>query len=658
MAERRAQPASSPADLLPSSVYAPVPSFVDKVQTTAKPNQPVVVSDRSHFFAQGSSTAFTAPTSKKQKLVKPQFTKRQLARLVDPSDFHVMPSSFNSTKVSSMEPPKRVLPKQTILNEDEFVDAVAAIVQRDFFPDLPKLKAQVAWLEASEQGDTERMQQISAGYTRSLRRKLHSQTDVTPSPLQSSEEATLRVPTGSTCEVSASGNTQNRTSRITSEVGLDRWLAKHNGEDNASFEELLENDKEKHREKYWWAFNDGAKAGSGFQMLKDGTVERIGGNPIAKHLPLKDATGRESAGASMQAKLALEGGVAPTGGNTAHKLGAGSGLGVGGWKGDDRKPNLDLPTYRSRNHLMFQPELSTTREICGLPPKQTRESAIVAFRKGKHGRRVYKAPKQIQHKNTRFAGDPDAYNEAAAVVAAAADEERRKAAEKGHQMGGGNYDYVATPKIIPGQNIAPLITWGSVDGTPLLLHDAMGITPIVLHDKSRNDFKIQPSGSREKLAARLEAGVRVKQKRKRERASARRTPGRAMTPAGVPGSRRRAAPGRSSILLTPSQRRLSHLSPAARSIAQRLAQERSSAFGSDSKLRASYAGMGRTSRGANSSLRRSFLRGEGSTPTPIRHHTGESQNAKKRKGKKKCRLESPTPPARPTTSITDNLLKF
>lgn len=54
--------------------------------------------------------------------------------------------------VSNLPPPARRSGQkrqfeQTLLQEDEWTDRIEAIIQRDFFPDLPKLQNKLEWLQ-------------------------------------------------------------------------------------------------------------------------------------------------------------------------------------------------------------------------------------------------------------------------------------------------------------------------------------------------------------------------------------------------------------------------------------------------------------------------------------------------------------------------------
>lgn len=44
-------------------------------------------------------------------------------------------------------------PPAVVLEEDDFTGVLESIVERDFFPDLPRLRARLGWLAAARRGD-------------------------------------------------------------------------------------------------------------------------------------------------------------------------------------------------------------------------------------------------------------------------------------------------------------------------------------------------------------------------------------------------------------------------------------------------------------------------------------------------------------------------
>ena len=64
-----------------------------------------------------------------------------------------------------MPPPPARAPKRppAVLDEDEFAEKLGAIIERDYFPDIPKLQSQLEWLQAVNSGDPMRMRLAQVG---------------------------------------------------------------------------------------------------------------------------------------------------------------------------------------------------------------------------------------------------------------------------------------------------------------------------------------------------------------------------------------------------------------------------------------------------------------------------------------------------------------
>lgn len=76
----------------------------------------------------------------------------------------VAPSPSSSSRALVVPEPvnlkQRARPKETVLDEDTYIDSLSTIIKRDFYPDLPKLEAQLEWMEAERVNDVDKMREL------------------------------------------------------------------------------------------------------------------------------------------------------------------------------------------------------------------------------------------------------------------------------------------------------------------------------------------------------------------------------------------------------------------------------------------------------------------------------------------------------------------
>ncbi len=218
---------------------------------------------------------------------------------------------------------------------------------------------------------------------------------------------------------------------------------------------------------------------------------------------------------------------------------------------DDRPIVPRMWKHQTRNALMFQPDLRSSRETCGVDPDNP---PLLAIKDGISNQRVGRVPSQargIQHSATRVPSESGSSKVASNLseIGASLLEppgsdrssvmaiDQLEGVDKSHQL---NRLVPMTPTIIPGAGgESPLMTWGEIQGTPLVLN-----TP---------SFQIRNQPQREQVAHRL-------QQSRRWRGTGTGTNGSKPTP--MPRSR----------TMEGSQRRTpQHLTPAAKNLARKLA---------------------------------------------------------------------------------------
>ncbi|XP_061657927.1 splicing factor ESS-2 homolog [Syngnathoides biaculeatus] len=379
-------------------------------------------------------------------------------------------------------------PHKKVLNEEDYIESLEKIIQRDFFPDVTKLQAQKDYLEAEESGDLERMREISIRYGKSKNTPQSSAPYVTP--------ASFETPVGR----AGSPSISNRGVDAESVAGdkpeekelpsLDRFLAKNTSEDNASFEQIMELAEDKEKMKHAWLYEAEAE----FKQRHE------------NNLALPQAE-----------KAALE----------------------------CVKAGLETWEYKAKNALMYYPE--------GVKDDEA----------------LFKKPREVVHRNTRFTGDPfsKTLNKSQIQQAAAlnAQFKQGKVGPDGKELiphdspTVNGYGFERTPSPAPGVAESPLMTWGEIESTPFRLDGSD--TPYAERNHGPS-FKIPEPGRRERLGLKMANEAAAKNRAKKQEALRKVTENLAsLTPKG--------------------------LSPALTPALQRLVNRTSSKY-TDKALRASY----------------------------------------------------------------------
>lgn len=526
--------------------------------------------------------------------------------------------------------------KKRVLEEDAYTQVVEAIIERDFFPSIPKLQNKLEFLQAVQSGDPEQIRRAQINIARrraGLKTPLPGETPASGSGFTNTPGTLLRTPAmtplarpdtgaatpGGAAAASAAGALTRAAAEealaaaeaagaSAPKLSLDAFLANYTGEDNASFEELLEAHNARKRAR------------------------------VAHHLEGKDAP------------LLLEG-PSPTDeyGSSGQ---APSTLVL--WKFE---PKNKLYYDSSQQKTLAYSDKERAAMVAG-PPKGIRHAAT----------RVAQDVEEEQQLQLAAAGllpdDDDDYTGGGGGRALAADPAKAVAAGAAPppQHGGGAAGaraYLRTPSLAPGVGASPLMTWGDIAATPLRLMEgpdddlaSLGIDP---QGGEGPQFKL-PQVRRREAAARVAFD-------KKKAAAMRRKPGGG--PAGgsatpLMDSMRRGAAG--TPLSSAAQRLVTQLGKGkAAGAADRGMKAKGSSTGllTDSalqqRLRASYGG---TPSGARPPTATPQLASRGATPQLRGAKGGGASSGAAAVGKHKGHGSSSGGGGGFKGSITDNLLKL
>ncbi len=184
------------------------------------------------------------------------------------------PSASSSALMPPPPPPKRIRRPTTVLDEDDYTEALSQIIARDYFPGLLESKTQQEYLTAldsnnpawiAEAGNRLREVMTPGPQTRS-RQARAARNSRFNTPLPSATPRTQRTPgttprgfTGEGTPASSVAGTEdtlstNKKEIDTSTLSLSAFQSKYTSEDNESFNALLDKQNTKRREKnaYLW----------------------------------------------------------------------------------------------------------------------------------------------------------------------------------------------------------------------------------------------------------------------------------------------------------------------------------------------------------------------------------------------------------------------
>lgn len=328
-----------------------------------------------------------------------------------------------------------------MLDEDSYVAALEKIIERDFFPDIPKLHDRLDWLRAVRTGDPVQIRDAQlkiierrAGKVGNLdgsdKIKTPGSTFFRNSVTVDLDKMIDKTPIVDNCESNdfTEGNVVDEGD-IVGSLSLDEFCRRYTSEDNESFSRLIEKVNRKKRERY--AFLLEGEKEEGVKSVEDVKRDRI----------------TDGYGTSDQPVSSLE-----------------------GWK------------YTAKNLLMYHPA----------------DRGELALTEGEKNERLSALTKEISRVNTRFHGKMSdsvktVEDDLAVLYAPVAGgtphpfslsdrcgdklkydlDDLRKTPNpfyvESNKKADNGYSYVKTPSPAPGVDESPIITWGEIDGTPLRL---------------------------------------------------------------------------------------------------------------------------------------------------------------------------------------------
>ncbi|KAF8939533.1 DiGeorge syndrome critical region protein 14 [Haplosporangium gracile] len=507
---------------------------------------------------------------------------------------------------------------QVILEEDDYIEALSKIIERDFFPDLARLKRQHAYLDAVEQNDSERIQaaarELAGNDTPLAKRRLKTPARTprfdraglpneswTPARLDGAQATpswgdhepptpafpgAIDTPMAETplqSKLKSRSGEETAQDAIDTSLSLDQFQMRYTSEDNASFNEIIEKINAQKKEKYKWLYDQEKKS---MRLLENGN------NNQEQRLLRETGESGEGSSSGSQALVRI-------GDDT--KLDGPSKLELA--LADNRSGVVSTWEYKAKNSLMYAPEGLGTN----LDEKSIRGN-----------------PKEIVHRNTSLQGqDLLIVNQTAAAKFDPAPYMKGSVTDTPKVAGFSFVSSTPSPSMSMMGDDPEMMTWGTIEDEPLLISSgvqALGPSPFKLPPTPRRELIAQKLSEKASKSFRAGSSLRAKVfaspsasalAQYRESMGGTTPTPQFNSPYGVvsPAPYNKTPGGQSSQptrLGSPNPRaRAEMLSPAARSLLDKARNKR----GTDQQLRSSY---GNTTPGSSSILRQGSV-----TPSPL-----------------------------------------
>ncbi|KAI8010481.1 hypothetical protein LOK49_LG06G01208 [Camellia lanceoleosa] len=354
--------------------------------------------------------------------------------LSSPSPSPSLSENPNNSSSSSAKNPKN---PPTVLDEDTYAASIEKIIERDFFPDIPKLRDRLDWLEAVRSGDPVQIRDAQLKILERRGGRVSSNPDDTIQGKSRTPGSTFfrtSTPfeldkTPSVVNNEFSGGGESNDGSVDVSLTLDEFFRRHTSEDNDSFSKIMEKVNRKRKERY--------------AFLIEGEKEEVGLIEDAKRERITDGYGT-----SDQPPSTLE-----------------------GWN------------YTAKNLLMYNPSdrgeapltvAERAERLNGLTKEISRSNTRF------HGKMMDSRPKEEDTVAVLYTPVPGATPVPFFFSDREADKLKRYDLEdlrktpnqfyvESSKKADNGYSFVKTPSPAPGVDESPFITWGEIEGTPLRL---------------------------------------------------------------------------------------------------------------------------------------------------------------------------------------------